>query len=542
MQRQQQDADGIRPYTISTGVGGQKEVHLCIGDDGDGNKGDIAIVNQLQVKVGKQTIPYTNLLRKRVAGDKAAIEKLKAQQPQSPAPGAKDAKPAQTVEQLAKRIAEAEAVLAKFGRHPLGTLVDADTMVITAPQVVSFPVPEGAHDFRATCKLDITTPDAEFATIQWRLATGTPPDVTRIMPGVLTVWKLNTKAHHETMRDFEMMRLAFPDEYVRRLEEVARNLHRQKPGFGVYYYSDDQLAATLSEAEKRELQKMRTDWGYTAVGASLDKKRGEEFDQLMREHLRYFAGIAWRRPLQPDEAAKLDALYADGRAKELDRESAAREVIVRILVSPNFLFKAETLPAFANAPAAADSTADVALSPWEIASRMSYFIWSSMPDAELRKAAADGGLLQPGVRAAQAQRMLRDPKAGALAREFAGQWLDFNTFASHGGVDEKKYPEFTPDLRRDMFGESVRFFTHVVREDRPVQEIVGADYTFLNARLAETLWRSRRRGRRVPPGEGRRVSPRRIAGHGKRAHKDFAPASHEPGGARQLASAAGHGR
>ena len=488
VQRQQQDADGIRPYTISVGCGGQKEVHLCIGDDGDGNKGDIVMVNQMQVKVGKQTIPYVNLMRKRVTEDKAALEKLKAQpQPAAtPAPEAnkKDAKPALNAEQLTKRIAEAEAFLAKFGKHPLGKQVEPDTLVVNAPQVITLPVPDGAYDFRVSCKLDIDNPDAEFATVQWKLTAGPPPDVTKIMPGVLTVWKIKTKASYQTMQDFEKMRIAFPDEYVRRLEEVARNQYRQKPGPGVYYYSDEQLGAILSETDKSWLQKMKTDFGYTAPGANLDKKRGEEFDHLMREHLRYFASMAWRRPLSGEENSNLDALYADGRAKELDRESAAREVIVRILVSPNFLFKAETLPVLANTPAT-NGTADIPLNAWEIASRMSYFIWSSKPDAELWKAVADGSLMKPEVRAAQAQRMLKDQKATALAKEFFGQWLDFNTFATHTGVDDKKFPQFTPELRRDLFAESVKFFTNLVREDRPVSEVTGADYTFLNKRLAQ---------------------------------------------------------
>ena len=484
VQRSQQDADGIRPYDINASVKGEKVVHLCIGDDGDGNKGDIAMVTKLQVQVGKETIPYTNYLRKRITEDKAAIEKLKAAPPVGAVPNAKEVKPTLTLEQLNQRITEAETVLAKFGKHPLGKPVDADTIVISAPKVETFPLPEGAHHFKATCKLDIDTPDADFATIQWQLVTGTPPDVTKIIPGVLTLWKAKSKADFATMQDFEKMRKTFPDEYVRRLEEVARNQYSQKPGPGVYYYSDEQLAAVLSDAEKNELKKMKTDWGYTALGAKLPKQQGDEFDRMMCEHLRYFASMAWRRPLQGEENAKLDALYADGRAKELDREQAAREVIVRILVSPNFLFKAETIPALASTPAG-NSNRDVALNVWELASRLSFFLWSSKPDQELWKVAADGSLLKPEILSAQVKRMMKDPKAESMAREFMGQWLAFDGFASHSGVDEKKFPQFTSDLRRDLYKETVTFFTHLIRDDRPVTDIVTGDYTYLNERLAK---------------------------------------------------------
>jgi hypothetical protein len=484
VQRQQQDADGIRPYSIGVVCEGQKSVHLCIGDDGDGNKGDIVLVSQMQFKLGKQSISYVDFLRKQLKHDREVFGPAKDAHLETVEVGGPYGIKKLKLDELGRRIDEAEAFLAKLGQHPLGTHVEPDTLVIAAPRVVTLPVPDGAHDFKVTCKLDITTPDAELATVQWKLTTGPPPDVSKIMPGVLTVWKINTQAHHQTMHDFEQMRLAFPDEYVRRLEEVARNLNRGKPGFGVYYYSDEQLAAILGEDERREIEQMKKDWGYTAPGAGLDQKRGGEFDQCVRDHLRHFAKIAWRRPLADEENKNLDALYADGRARELDRESAAREVIVRILVSPNFLFKAETLPAIANETGDRSGT-DVPLSAWEIASRMSYFIWSSMPDHELRQAAADGSLLNSVVRATQARRMLHDPKAMALAKEFFGQWFDFNTFASHTGVDDKLFPQFTPVLRQDLFEESVKFFSHLVREDRPVSEITGADYTFLNERLAK---------------------------------------------------------
>lgn len=487
VQRMQQDADGLRPYDLQTKVDGQSFVHLCIGDDGDGNKGDIALVSKLQVNAGKGPINYTDWLKSRLKEDREAVEKLKtppvvATVPASPV--AKGAVPL-TAEQLQKRIAETEAVLAKFGRHPGNGKVDADGLALAAPQVLTLPLPDGAKFFKATCCLDLAAPDADFATIQWKLTTGAPPDVTKIMSGVLTLWKRQTEAANHFMREFGAMKNVFPDLYERRLEEVSRNYTRNTPGPGVYYFSDEQLASLLSPREQDELRNMKTDWRYLAP-PNLNPIQAKDFDNLMLALLHDFATKAWRRPLLAEENARLDALYADGRARELDRESAAREAIVFTLVSPHFLFKAETLPVLASESAPVTTpSGDHALSAWELASRLSYFLWSSIPDEKLRQAAADGSLLKPEVLAAQTKRMLQDPRAEAMAKQFMGQWLAFDGFANHTGVDAKKYPEFTPELRRDLYRETVTFFTHLIRDDRPISDILTSDYTFLNERLAK---------------------------------------------------------
>ena len=463
VQRSQQDADGLRSYSAQTGVGGKRLVHLCIGDVGDGPKGDVALVSDIQIYINKQPTAYLPLLRDQIRKDQDALTK----------PGAK-------VDELNKRITAAETFLARLGKHPLGTQIKPDVLAIAAPQIVDLPLPEGATYIKASCRLDINTPDADLATIQWKFTSDTPPDVTKIMPGVLTIWKTRTTASGKTMADFSRMKQVFPDEYDRRLEEVARNYHHKGPGVGVYYFSDEQLGAALNEWDREYLRRMKLDWGYTAPSGRLSPQQWKEWDQLVMSHLHWFAGRAWRRPLEEAEKQKLVKLYEASVAEGLDRESAARQVIVRVLVSPNFLFKAETLPV-----AKSDVPAEMPLGPWELASRLSYFLWSSLPDETLTKAAADGSLLKKEILTAQVKRMLADPRADALAKEFAGQWLEFNTFATHAGVDVVKYPEFTPELRRDMHGEIITFFSKLVREDRSVNDILGANYSFLNERLAK---------------------------------------------------------
>lgn len=465
-QRHQQDSDGIRPYPMQGSVSGKTHVHLCFGDTGDGNKGDIALVTKIEANVGKGKVDYFQWLNK-------SLDEKRKQAAANPPPPNLDA--------LKARIAELEKARALYGKHPQqGRTIEPQVLAFAAPQVVTLPLPEGAHWLKVDTRLDMQNAEVDEATIQWTMTTEKPRDVTKIIPGVLTVWKRSTKKSGETMNDFNKMKTAFPDMFERRLEEVASNLYRGgRPNFTVYYFSDDQLGQLLGQKDKDYLAAMKKDWGYTAP-AKLNPQQEKEYDGLLCGHLRYFASLAWRRPLTGDENGKLDALYFAGRQKELDRESAAREVLVRILVSPNFLFKAETLPQLADA-----KTTEVPLNAHELASRLSYFLWASKPDYELKRSADDGSLTKPEVLATQTQRMLRDPKAAALAKEYAGQWLKFNGFDEKSTVDEKKFPQFTPELRADMQREAVEFFTHLVRDDRNVSDIISGDYTFLNERLAK---------------------------------------------------------
>src|SRR6185503_802393 len=122
---------------------------------------------------------------------------------------------------------------------------------------------------------------------------------------------------------------------------------------------------------------------------------------------------------------------------------------------------------------------------WEMASRLSFFLWSSIPDDELRRAAAAGELSKPALLAQQVKRMTADPKARRLATEFFGQWLGFYHFDEFKGVDTGRFPEFTNEVKESMYDEAISFFEHVIRKERPVREILFADYDFLNKPLAK---------------------------------------------------------
>src|SRR6185436_12205551 len=157
-----------------------------------------------------------------------------------------------------------------------------------------------------------------------------------------------------------------------------------------------------------------------------------------------FASRAWRRPLTAAEQQSLRGFYDKVIISELDHRKAIRSLLTRILVAPAFLYRVE------QASSAADAKP---LSGHEMASRLSFFIWSSIPDSELRRAAAAGELSTTEGIKRQTQRMLADPKARRLATEFFGQWLGFYQFDEHKGVDTGRFPEFTNEVRSAMYDE-----------------------------------------------------------------------------------------
>jgi hypothetical protein len=144
-----------------------------------------------------------------------------------------------------------------------------------------------------------------------------------------------------------------------------------------------------------------------------------------------------------------------------------------ILLSPHFLFRIESRP----------TNASASITSYELASRLSYFLWSSMPDDELLKAAARGKLARPAILAAQVRRMLLDPKADALVENFGAQWLQTRALES-AKPDRKKFPVFDEYLRLSMARETELFFASILREDRSVLDFIDADYSYLNERLA----------------------------------------------------------
>ncbi len=216
------------------------------------------------------------------------------------------------------------------------------------------------------------------------------------------------------------------------------------------------------------------------------------------EALVQFAQKAFRRPLTAVERDGLLGFYRISREKDgLTHDDAIRDCIASVLMSPSFCYRVDLVEASGSQTPASPKTGSRAakgktvqpngalpLSDYSLASRLSYFLWSSAPDEELLARAAAGDLHRPEVIVAQARRMLKDERVRGFAVEFGGHWLDFRRFEEHNAVDRQRFPNFNDKLRQSMFEEPVRFILNAVRENRPVLEFLDCDYTFVNPALA----------------------------------------------------------
>jgi mono/diheme cytochrome c family protein len=204
---------------------------------------------------------------------------------------------------------------------------------------------------------------------------------------------------------------------------------------------------------------------------------GAEQQACAKKILSNLAHRAYRRPVSDGETAQLLALYNEG-ARNGGFESGVRLALQKILVSPEFLFRAELDP-----PRAAPGTV-YKISDIELASRLSFFLWSSIPDDQLLAVAESGRLSDASVLQAQVKRMLADRRSEALVKNFAGQWLYLRNIARIS-PDQTTFPTFDENLRQALAKETELLIDSQMREDHPVTDLLTTDYTFLNQRLAE---------------------------------------------------------
>ncbi len=198
--------------------------------------------------------------------------------------------------------------------------------------------------------------------------------------------------------------------------------------------------------------------------------------QVAREIVQKFADRAFRRPVTNDELDRLMTIYEMGDKNKEPFEKSVKLTLQAVLVSPRFLFRGEIQPEPDNPQKAHP------INEYALASRLSYFLWSSMPDTELFDYARRGELRRN--LAFQVQRMLRDNKAKALVENFAGQWLMLRNL-DIVSPDPKTYPDWDDSLKGLMRKETEMFFEHIMREDRSLFDFLIADYTFVNERLAQ---------------------------------------------------------
>ena len=198
---------------------------------------------------------------------------------------------------------------------------------------------------------------------------------------------------------------------------------------------------------------------------------------IYQQRLLEFARAAYRRPLTQAEKQKLSQFFNDAAKPEsLGIEQAVRATVVRILISPNFCYLADAAPSGDGMKPLPDLA---------LASRLSFFLWSSLPDAELLTLAEAGKLNNEATLKAQTRRMLKDPKVSGFALEFFGQWLNYRDFRQAEAVNRTVFPAFDDPLKQAMFEEPTRLVTHILQNDLPITELLRSDTTFVNKRLAQ---------------------------------------------------------
>ncbi|MFM7074237.1 MAG: DUF1592 domain-containing protein [Planctomycetota bacterium] len=236
----------------------------------------------------------------------------------------------------------------------------------------------------------------------------------------------------------------------------------------------EQVPPESMRAEWRQLEQLETVWRKQVLEA-------------VRESLCEFATRAWRRPLTESEKAGFQTRLEQALGEGLSLAEAVQASLVRLLVSPHFLYRIERGEQLAAPKPTANATSALRqLNDFELTSRLSYFLWSSPPDEALLAAAQRGELSDPANRTAHARRMLKDPRIRRFATEMFGQWLGFYKFDEFTRPDAERFAEFDADLRKAMYGEAIEFCSDLAANDRDVRLLLTADYAFLPSRkLAE---------------------------------------------------------
>lgn len=448
---------------------------------------------------------------------------------------------------VAKVIAEPDTVPAKgnssdpqwgpdpslFGRHPAGGAgIDPVSLCVKAPSLIEVNLPA---DFAEGCELvasGILDPaSGKEGTVQIQVVAEKPKAASGVVAGRVTeinknsTWTDNNRSleystpilvsegsasNQRIEKAFEQFRNLFPAAlcYSRIVpvdEVVTLTLFYREDQHLSRLMLDDQQAATLDRYWNElhfvsrdaltlvdgfnQLMEFATQDADPKVFEPLRKPiydRAHAFEQqlleaepLQLQQLLKFAAQAYRRPLKPQEAEELQGLYKKLRELEMPHDEAFRFMIARVLVAPAFLYRIEPQSAGSGDPKAVTPVSD-----WALASRLSYFLWSTLPDAELHELALVGKLHEPDTLAAQAKRMLKSDRIHALSTQFACQWLEVRDFDSHSEKSEQVFPTFN-ELRGDMYEETVHFFTDLFERDGSVLEILNADHTFLNEALAK---------------------------------------------------------
>jgi len=289
----------------------------------------------------------------------------------------------------------------------------------------------------------------------------------------------STKIHDKMLHGFVFFEreergfLKHPDFNAIREEDPDLGKEENLRRFEQIYLKRSNVTTTGAELERHPIHVFFED---IRQGLSRRDQQLKKAEPAYIRDLRYFAQAAYRRPLSAEENEKIEQFYRSvAGQKEYGIEQAVRASVLRILVSPHFCYRVEMPPPGKTI----QPVAGLAL-----ASRLGYFLWSSMPDRELLDLAARGELNNEKVLRTQVRRMLKDPRISGLAQEFFGQWLRYGDFLKSESVNRQVFPSFDEALKQAMFEEPTRFATALIQKDRSVLELVRSDVTYVNKRLA----------------------------------------------------------
>ena len=237
----------------------------------------------------------------------------------------------------------------------------------------------------------------------------------------------------------------------------------------IFTFTEQELLTLIDKSKIAEYQKLKMTLDFFEKGMK-SKHRGVFAKQII-PHIRDLMYRAHRMPHDDKEVLEMTKDFITATA-DFGMPVAARMFTIRTFASMKFIFRHERKNGKATK-----------ITDYELANRLSYFIWSMPPDEELLKLASENKLSTPGNLEKQVKRLLTDKKSSALAMHFGSQWLNFGEIREYETPSKEKFPEFNKELAEDMFKESAICFEYIVKNDRSVLEIIDADYTFLNGRL-----------------------------------------------------------
>jgi hypothetical protein len=417
---------------------------------------------------------------------------------------------------------------ALFAKHPNGTAADPDSLIVRAPAVLEIRLPAAlvaGCELVTTAVLDPGT--AQEGSAQVEIIAGQVKGGAKLLPteaktvmggGAWTgdnrqtsfasplLVNDNSASRKRIEADLATFRDLFPaalcyteivpvdevvtltlfyredDHLVRLMLDEAQARHLDRLWGELHYVSQDSLTLVdaleqliqyaTQDANPKVFEPLRQPFGERAAAY---RKQLVDSEPVHLNQLLAFAARAYRRPLLSAEQQELRLLYSKLRAQGIPHDEAFRLTLARVLVAPAFLYKIEK-------PIAGLKQGPV--TDLELASRLSYFLWSSPPDEELLAVSSAGQLRDPAILLSQSRRMLKSEKTRRLAIEFACQWLHIYDFDQLDEKSEKHFPSFTK-LRGPMYEESIQFFTDLFQNNGRVTDILAADHTFVNGELAQ---------------------------------------------------------